>query len=554
MRAARPSSLFDVPVERRHLGKYELVARIGSGGMAEVHLARLCGPMGFQKVVVIKTIHQHLAQQPQFLNMLLDEARISALIKHPRVVDIYELGEVDGVYFIAMEHLVGEPMSKLMAASASREGPRLDIYSVARIIADTAEGLAAAHDLTSMTGEHLQLVHRDVSPGNIVVLYDGNVKIVDFGVAKARGRITESGQHTLKGKIGYVSPEQVQGGPVDRRSDIFGLGIVLWEALTLRRLFDADTDLAGCKKILECSVPPPSYYRPEVPVSLDAICLRAVARDPDDRFQDAVEMYAALEEMLGQAGQRGRERIAEFMNARFSRRRAARRRVIQQVATASADEELEVDIEFDTDDDSDTDAVPVEAPAAIPRKRRGPGVWLVLAFTALAVAGGAYYLGRADQGATGTPTTRGRTPPAVGAVVSTSPGEPTRAETLPPARDTHTGDRPSQPLHLRRADDTSSEAPPSKSPDEPKSGDAATLTAEASRRFLGGQLGQAQELYKRAIRQRPSYAPAHRGLGMVYQKQGRGHRAIRSFETYLKLAPNANDAAAIRKRIEDLRD
>jgi eukaryotic-like serine/threonine-protein kinase len=214
------------------LGRYELITRIGQGGMAEVQLALQRGPAGFEKLVVVKLVHENLATQKAFVDMLLDEARVAALVKHPNVVDIYDLGQAEGRYFIAMEYLEGEPL--LAVLRAGREGKRLDTLSTARLIADTAEGLDAAHELRSMAGDALELVHHDISLGNIVVLYNGQVKLVDFGVAKASQ--SASTRTKVQGKFSYMAPEKLKGAPGDRRSDIFSLGCVLWEALTLKRL------------------------------------------------------------------------------------------------------------------------------------------------------------------------------------------------------------------------------------------------------------------------------------------------------------------------------
>ncbi|HUJ62831.1 MAG TPA: serine/threonine-protein kinase, partial [Kofleriaceae bacterium] len=199
------------------LGRYELITRIGQGGMAEVQLALQRGPAGFEKLVVVKLVHESLASQKAFVDMLLDEARVAALVKHPNVVDIYDLGEAEGRYFIAMEYLEGEPL--LAVLRAGREGKRLDPLSTGRLIADTAEGLDAAHELRSMAGDRVELVHHDISLGNIVVLYTGQVKLVDFGVAKAT--MSAGPRAKVQGKFSYMAPEKLKGAPGDRRSDIF---------------------------------------------------------------------------------------------------------------------------------------------------------------------------------------------------------------------------------------------------------------------------------------------------------------------------------------------
>src|SRR5688500_3955804 len=249
--------------------------------------------MNFQKAVVIKVIHPHLASQEEFLRMLLDEARLSALIKHPRVVDIYELGCEEGIYFLAREFTSGQPLNAVMGSGIA--GRPLEPFSTARIVADAADGLHAAHELKGASGNTLGLVHRDVSPGNIMVTHEGGVKIVDFGIAKARGRLTISGVQQFKGKVGYVAPEQLSGGQVDRRTDVFGLGVVMWEALALQRLYRIEEERECLHAILESEPATPTSIRADVPHELSAICLKALAPFADYRFQTAGEMRDAIE-------------------------------------------------------------------------------------------------------------------------------------------------------------------------------------------------------------------------------------------------------------------
>lgn len=319
----------------RTLGKYELIARIGKGGMAEVFLARQRGPMNFEKVVVVKTIHPHLSAQKEFIDMLLDEARIAALLKHPCVVDIYELGEDGETYFIAMEYLSGQPLLSVLRAGRQKKRP-LSIHGTCRIIADVADGLHSAHELKDNTGRKLELVHRDITPGNIIVLYDGQVKIVDFGIAKARGRMaTETNARQLKGKLGYVAPEQIRNEPVDRRADIFALGVVMWEALTYRRLFRGNDPGAVLSDILKKDAPPPSAHRPEIPAALDAICRRALARDPGKRYAEASELYTDLEKFLASAGASLQKRvIADYMGEVFTSEIAGHEHLLRATAEA----------------------------------------------------------------------------------------------------------------------------------------------------------------------------------------------------------------------------
>jgi serine/threonine-protein kinase len=305
--------------------------------MAEVQLALQRGPAGFEKLVVVKLVHGHLATQKTFVDMLLEEARMAALVKHPNVVDIYDLGEAEGRYFIAMEYLEGEPL--LAVLRAGREGQRLDVMSTARLIADTAEGLEAAHELRTLAGEHIELVHHDVSLGNIVALYNGMVKLVDFGVAKA----TQSAgkQMRVQGKFSYMAPEKLQGFAGDRRSDIWSLGCVLWEALTLRRLFKGGNDEDTMRQVLEVRIALPSQVNPEVPTIFDAIVMKALARDPKDRYATAKEMAVALEDVLTEHKYGGKnDIIAKYMQSTFASHIDARKKLLQEVASkgrASAD-------------------------------------------------------------------------------------------------------------------------------------------------------------------------------------------------------------------------
>jgi eukaryotic-like serine/threonine-protein kinase len=326
------------------LGRYELITRIGQGGMAEVQLALQRGPAGFEKLVVVKLVHGELATQKAFVDMLLDEARVAALVKHPNVVDIYDLGEADGKYFIAMEYLEGEPL--LSVLRAGREGKRLDALSTGRLIADTADGLDAAHELRNMAGERIELVHHDISLGNIVVLYNGSVKLVDFGVAKATSAAAGS-SGKVQGKFSYMAPEKLKGSPGDRRSDIFSLGCVLWEALTLKRLFRGGNDAETMKQVLELAVQPPSKVNSDVPVEYDEIVMRSLDRDPAKRQQTAKQFANELEELLRKSGYGAKnDRIAKYMQETFKDHIEARKKLVQEVVSKGSASAETVDAAF----------------------------------------------------------------------------------------------------------------------------------------------------------------------------------------------------------------
>ena len=283
------------PVET--FGRYELLRKLATGGMGQVFLARQKGPVGFQKLLVVKRLLPHLSEDQEFIQMFLDEARIAGLLNHPNIAQIYELGDADGVLYIAMEYVQGEAISQVNARANLRKGG-LPLVLKCRIIADAAAGLDHAHQARSPSGRKLGLIHRDVSPQNVLVGFNGNVKLIDFGVAKVSGKLSQTVVGTIKGKHAYMSPEQARGEELDARSDVYGLGIVFYELLTNQRLFKRDSDMATLKAVVGARVPPPSEVVPGIPKSLDAVVMKALARKRDERFQSASELQLALEDFL----------------------------------------------------------------------------------------------------------------------------------------------------------------------------------------------------------------------------------------------------------------
>jgi serine/threonine-protein kinase len=283
------------------LGRYRVVDEIGIGGMASVHLARMDGPGGFQKWIAIKRIHPHLVEDDSFITMFLDEARVAARISHPNVATVFELGKEADSFWIAMEYLHGEPLREIMRRTEELGTP-MPPEIACRIIADAAEGLHAAHELMGKNGEKLNLVHRDVTPHNLFVTYDGATKVVDFGIAKFSSRMASTRAGTLKGKLAYMSPEQVAGEQLDRRTDIFALGVVLWELTTGQRLFRMDSDLDTLAKVQDCNVPKPSGIVRGYPLELERVVLKALAKNKNERYRTAREFSRALQSMLMKRG------------------------------------------------------------------------------------------------------------------------------------------------------------------------------------------------------------------------------------------------------------
>jgi eukaryotic-like serine/threonine-protein kinase len=664
----------------RRLGKYELVAKIGEGGMAEVHLARQRGPRQFEKIVVVKTVRPSLASRPEIATMLLEEARIAALLKHPHVVDIYDLGEEDGTFFIAMEYLEGESLAAIL--KVSRAGTRLDPFSTARIVADCAAGLHAAHELRSLAGDPLELVHQDVTPGNVIVLYSGQVKLVDFGVAKVRTSVDDG---MVKGKTGYLAPELLTGAPADRRSDVWSLGVVLWEALTLRRLFAGRTEEEAIAKIQAAEVPPPSALAPMVPRELDEVCFFALARDPARRYRTAQAMQADLQQILRHASwSGGGEPIARFMRSTFAERIAARRELLRELAVAKRARATTVErlqkIQDDgstpgavvevvgshgtssrphrlplpapvtpppvvnatdqamvalVDDDLDIAVIDADAPIApaatlrperapapppvaaegtpvgaaptvkLPTLRRRVAIVAIVGGALVGAIGAALALGVEVPGRSPSAATAATDPAAADITedsaqiaanrhpqatpVVAPPQEPEpepepdpdpepvvepeptdddddrrkrrrdkdkdkdrdreRRERRERDRDRRDRDRPGNDVRV--------EAPPP--PDTgggvapTKAATAKSLYKEGLKKFVAGDTEGAIALFDKSKAKDSGYAPTYRGLGMAYEKRGDRKRAAKAFETYLRLAPNASDAASIRTRLERLR-
>ena len=288
------------------LGDYELVALLALGGTAEIYLARVGGHAGFEKYVVVKCLHDHLAYDPEFVQMFLDEARLGAQLDHSNIVQTLGLGEQDGRYYLVMEYVAGMSVALMARRAAERvRGARIPLPLVLGIGLQAAGGLHYAHERRQGTGQaagSLNLVHRDISPQNLVVTFEGVVKIVDFGIAKAEERSTATRSGTIKGKFAYMSPEQCVAKNVDRRTDVFALGVVLHELLTGRRLFKRGSTYETYQAILECKVPLPSTINPEIDPALDAVIMTALAKDPDRRYPTSEAFGEAISHYLHRGG------------------------------------------------------------------------------------------------------------------------------------------------------------------------------------------------------------------------------------------------------------
>ena len=280
-------------------GKYLLLERISVGGMAEVFKAKAFGVEGFEKIIAIKKILPSMAEDADFIQMFIDEAKICGQLNHANICQIFELGRIDDSHFIAMEYIWGKDLLQIQNRFR-RIRKNMTVQMAAFLASKMCEGLDYAHRKKDATGKPLNIIHRDVSPQNVIVSYEGEVKVIDFGIAKAASRSAKTQAGVLKGKFGYMSPEQVAGKNLDQRADIFAIGTILYELLTNERLFLGESDFATLEKVRNVAVPPPSQVNKEIPAALDSIIMKALAKDVDQRYQWASEMHDDLQDFLAQ--------------------------------------------------------------------------------------------------------------------------------------------------------------------------------------------------------------------------------------------------------------
>jgi serine/threonine-protein kinase len=428
------------------IGRYQLVGRLATGGMAEIWLGRLLGPAGFEKPVVIKRVLPHLAGSPGFAQMFLDEARLCARIQHPNVVHVHELGLERGALFLAMEYLEGESVAGILRR-LWREQRRMEPAAAALIAAAACAGLHAAHELTDLHGAPLQLVHRDVSPGNLFVTYDGQVKVLDFGVAKAEGRATRTESGLVKGKSAYMSPEQALARKLDRRSDIFSLGTVLFEMCTMRRLFDRESPALVYRAICEQPIPSILEVASDLPASLGRVAQRALARPLEERYQTAQEMRRdLLAAARALTASEPEELLGPMMRALFPERLVEKREMLRRLEAGAevsslpdAEADLGVSVPLMT---AATAAAPSAADAATRGGRRRPpqGRRLLAAAAGVLALGGAVFgavsAGRRAGSAgaassVGLTTAGGAPPPAAPPPITATKRERPPADTTP---------------------------------------------------------------------------------------------------------------------------
>ncbi|HWO24946.1 MAG TPA: serine/threonine-protein kinase [Kofleriaceae bacterium] len=392
------------PIIGEQFGKYVLVGEIGVGGMAEVFLAIQTGLQGFLKVVTLKRVLPHLASH-DFIAMFIDEARIAARLEHPNIVKTFEFGETEGQYYTVMEYLAGEDLGSMMNRAAISKQP-MAFNMAAMVVAQLCNGLHFAHELTDTAGRPLGLVHRDINPSNIIVTYAGEVKVIDFGVAKFNSSGSKTMTGTIKGKLAYMSPEQILARGIDRRSDIFSLGVVLWELVTGCRLFARESDAATLYAIMNDPIPKSRRHRPNVPEDLEKIISTALARTPADRYETCEEMQIALDQFLTTQPKFDSRSLAGSLESLFGSTRAEAKRAIAATRALSKNVSLVMKLRTEVRSDLAKSLTVRQHIEPVTRARRAVGGIAVVVLVAT-LAGLGYLLLGNPQPTKPTPVAKG---------------------------------------------------------------------------------------------------------------------------------------------------
>ena len=305
-------------------GRFYLLDRMATGGMAEIFRAKTFAEGGYENLLVIKRILPHISENEEFIEMFIDEARVCAALKHPNIVNVHDFGQIGAHYFLAMEYIEGSDVRKILRKLA-RARRRLPARYAAYIAREVALGLHHAHTRREGQDAAFGIIHRDVSPANVLLSFEGRVKIVDFGIAKALSNAYQTRDGVLKGKFDYMSPEQADGEALDARSDLFALGIVLWEMVTGRRLFKTPTDMQTLKKVRNAEVPPPSTHAPHLNPEFEALVMRLLSKDPGDRFESGKTLADELALHIGPEEDETRDGLSSFLQELFETERVAER-------------------------------------------------------------------------------------------------------------------------------------------------------------------------------------------------------------------------------------
>jgi len=566
-------------------GKYLLVAKLASGGMAQLYRGKILGDQGFEKFIAIKQILPHLAEEKEFLSSFIDEAKLAALLHHQNIVQIYDFGSAEGAYFITMEYLFGKDLRVIAQKSKEKNLP-FSIEHCLFIISRICAGLDYAHQLKDFQGKPLNIIHRDVSPQNIIITYEGDVKIVDFGIAKARSRSTITQVGMIKGKVAYMAPEQASGKNIDSRSDIFPTGILLYEMLSGKRMFTGDT-LQILAKVSRAEFDPPETAISNLAPKLYKILHQALAKDPEQRYQAGGEMLADLEECMFELSLRPTARgLAQYMKDLFKEEIFAEEQVMRRGAETGPAEEIKPAIARDKQLAEKKPKPPIVSAEKQPQeKQKKRGLLYAAVAAALVVVIGvviAFWPKTApvtspvkDMQAASVPPSVAK-PPEGAAPVPGKVSPPDSAKTTAKVSDSQarakalqneaSGLLATQPEKAKSLLIESVQLDSSsvqghfqlglvymKLGDYPKAIDTYNKVAELDPQFpdtffnLGyiyakkKDYPKAEEMYGRVVKLAPAYLDeALFNLGMVQEKQGKKEQCIENLEQALEVNPNNN--------------
>jgi tetratricopeptide (TPR) repeat protein/tRNA A-37 threonylcarbamoyl transferase component Bud32 len=538
------------PFESAKFGKYLLLDRIAVGGMAELYRAMITGAEGFEKLIAIKKLLSHLTAQENLVNAFIEEAKLAALLQHQNIVQIYDFGCMDGDYFIAMEHLFGKDLRLIMDKSEERGRPLTLEYAL-YIASRVCEGLDYAHHLKDLEGNPLHIIHRDISPPNIIITYEGEVKIVDFGIAKAATQNTATMEGVIKGKVSYMSPEQAGGESIDQRSDIFSTGILIYEMLTGKRMFDGEP-LQVLPKVREAEFEPLDQVVKDLPPELYDIVHRALAKEPDQRYQSSGDMLCDVEECMHKNGLRVTARVlSQYMRDLFKEEIAAEEGTLRETAQIQPVDNSEASLETQAlaTKREKTKALSADELPAI--ARGGKNRYRAIAVFALVVIGVVFALQfkegavwqpeKADSVSTVKPSNQGKG--ITGRPSNAGVSKPETAEAKPVATEKlEAGLRALReeryPEAVALFEDVLAREPVLKT--EVSRPYAQALVGQAS--LLAEHFpGKAEALFLKAIKSDPTSVQAHFQLGHLYVKQKEYIKAIGVYESAAKLDPQFSE-------------
>jgi len=571
-------------------GKYLLLEKLAVGGMAQLYRAKITGVQGFEKLIAIKTILPHLSSEKELLNSFIDEAKLAALLHHQNVVQIYDFGTMEGSYFIAMEFLLGKDLRQVFGKSHERDLPLSNehaLYITNRI----CSGIDYAHTLKDFQGKPLNIIHRDISPQNIFVTYEGEIKIVDFGIAKAASQSTITQFGMIKGKVAYMSPEQASGRPIDHRSDIFSIGILLYEMVTGKRMFTGTDTLQILAKVSRAEFEPPEVAHSGLPPKIYQVLNKALMKEPEERYQSCGEMLADLEECMFQLSLRPTaRRLSQYMKELFKEEISTEGRMMQEGAVAEIDRPLapEKEVKLVGEGEEKLKVTPETEAPKIQKKRSilyaAVAVVLVAVFFFFTfwfkgksvITPGKEVAIKSPEPSSFQPsgeTAPGKAPSTVEKATGKRPDSRVEAKAL---QDQATGLMDKNPMEAKSLLLKAIKLDPTnvgghfqlglvymKLEDYPRAIEAYQKTAELDPKspdtfFNLGYLYaikkdyiKAEEMYGRVVKLAPAYVDeAFFNLGMVQEKQGKRKESIENLEKALSINPN-NEMA--RKLLDKLK-